>query len=103
MAQLPQFQNDDMAFQQMQNKWASQLNPVLANLLVNGRLIRNQELSTGANVVNHKLGRDLVGWFVTRLRDSAVSIYDTQDSNQMSNLTLNLVSSAPVTVDLWVF
>lgn len=103
MSQLPQFQNDDMSFQQMQNKWASLLNPVLANLLVNGRLVRNQSLSTGANVVNHGLGRNLQGWFVTRLRGSAPSIYDTQDSNQMPSLTLNLNSSAPVTVDIWCF
>lgn len=101
--QLPQFQNDDMAFQQMQNKWASQLNPVLANLLVNGRLVRNQVLVTGANVVNHGLGRNLQGWFVTRLRGSYAQLFDTQDANSMPALTLNLNSSAPVTCDIWVF
>lgn len=103
MAQLPQFQNDDVAFQQMQNKWASQLNPVLANALVNGRLVRNQTLVSGTNVINHGLGRNLVGWFVTRLRGSYVQLFDTQDINSMPALTLNLNSSGNVVVDIYVF
>lgn len=88
---------------QMQNLWSTQLDPVIQNLLVNGRLIRNQTLIAGANVVNHGLGRSLVGWYVTRLRDGFAQIYDTQDSNSMPSLTLNLNSNAPVSVDLWVF
>lgn len=87
----------------MQTQWSKDLNPVLANALVNGRLVRNQMLGTGNNVVNHGLGRNLQGWFVTRLRGSFSQIYDTQDSNTMPSLTLNLNASAPVSVDLWVY
>lgn len=103
MKQLTQFQNDDMTFQQMQNSWAAILNPALAKEILNGNLVRNQVLVMGANVINHGLGRKLQGWMVTRLRDSFVQIYDTQDSNSMPNLTLNLNASAPVVVDVWCF
>ncbi len=87
----------------MQTLWGAQLNPLLSKEIVNGRLIRNIELSTGANVINHGLDRILQGWFITRLRGSAPAIYDTNATNPMPQLTLNLNSSAPVMVDLWVF
>jgi len=86
----------------MQTAWATQLNPVIANPLAQGRLIQNVSLVSGANVINHQLGRKLQGWILTRQR-SAASIYDTQDSNTMPALTLQLTSSAAVTVDLFVF
>lgn len=86
----------------MQTQWAQQLDPVVSNQLVNGILLQSVFLSTGANSINHKLGRKLIGWVVTRKRASA-EIYDTQDTNSMPQLTLNLNSSAPVTVDIWCF
>lgn len=98
MSQLPQKLPIDL----MQQRWASQLNPVLANLLVQGRLLEDVTLATGNNVINHLLGRDLIGWFITRKNDAA-NIYDTQDINQMPDLTLNLVSDMSVRVSLWVF
>lgn len=98
MAQLPQ----KLPLGLMQERWGSQLNPVLTNLLVQGQLLNNISLVTGANVINHKLGRNLIGWFLTRIKAPA-QIYDTQDTNQMQDLTLNLVSDADVSVSIWVF
>lgn len=95
-------QSDSDELTSMQTRWASQLNPLLANPLTAGRLIRNVELSTGANTINHGLGRKLQGWVLTRLR-AAAQIYDMQDSSIIPNLTLTLVSDANVAVDLWVF
>lgn len=100
---LPIVMSELQQMTQMQNLWSAQLNPVLNNSIVNGRLIRNQTLITGSNVVNHGLGRNLIGWFITRLRGSAPSIYDTQDSNQLQSLTLNLNSSGNVVCDIYVF
>lgn len=86
----------------MQTQWAQQLDPVISNPTIQTVLLKNIALASGANVVNHKLGRALQGWYIVRLRASA-TVYDTQDSNQTPNLTLNLTASAPVTVDLVVF
>jgi len=98
MTKLPQ----KLTLEQLQPKWASQINPVLSNPLNNASILKNQALVTGANVINHKLGQPLQGWYISRQR-AAASIYDTQDSNQTPQLTLNLQSSAPVVVDLVVF
>lgn len=87
---------------QMQVQWAQQLNPIIANPILNNVILKNVSLVSGTNVINHKLGRPLQGWKTTRVRASA-TFYDTQDTNQTPQLTLVLVASAPVVIDLEVF
>lgn len=86
---------------QMQVNWAQALNPIIANPLLQGQMI-SATLATGANVINHKLGRKLVGWFLVGINAPA-TIYDTQATNQSQALTLQLTSSAAAQVNLWVF
>lgn len=86
----------------MQTKWASQLNPLLSKEITKGQLLQDIVLINGKTVVNHKLGRPLIGYWVV-LKNAAAEIYDSQDTNQMPQLTLVLNSNAAVTVSLWVF
>lgn len=59
-------------------------------------------LSAGTNTINHLLGRTLQGYRIIRQR-AAASIHDEQDDNQMPQLTLVLVSTASVVIDLEIF
>lgn len=102
MKSLPIMSTDVQPLALMQTSWANALNPILTNPLVAGELLTGVALSSGANVVNHKLGRKLQGWVLTRVRANA-TVYDTQDLNARSQLTLLLTSSAAVIVDLYVF
>jgi hypothetical protein len=86
----------------LQVKWASILNPLLGNPSNNASVLKNVALVTGTNVVNTLLGRTLQGWSIVRQRGPA-SFYDMQDTNQSPSLTLVLVSSADVSVDILVF
>ena len=71
--------------------------------LLDGVLLRDVVLSTGSvTKVDHKLGRKLIGWMITRQRASSI-IWDTQDTNNNKNTTLDLNCSADVTIDIWVF
>ena len=99
---LPIFKDDNTNLMLMQNSWSSQLNPVLANPMTDASILTNVSLTTGSNTINHKLGTKLQGWSIVRKR-AAADIYDNQDSNQMPTLTLILVSSANVSVDIMVF
>jgi hypothetical protein len=65
-------------------------------------MVQNVSLKSGANVVNHLLGRPLVGWRIVRI-NAASTLFDEQDSNQTPAATLVLVSSAPCMVNLEVF
>ena len=104
-----------LPWDQAQNKWKSQLDPIIALPINGGHIIKNVKLVSGANVVNHGLGANLQGWSVMRRRQfkvtgtpTAYDITDTQDSNQMPQLTLNLycnqgTTANPVIVDIFVF
>jgi hypothetical protein len=85
-----------------QDRWASQLEPIIAAPSNNSSILKSVSLATGSNTISHGLGRQLQGWSIVRLRGSA-TIYDTQDSNPTPALTLVLVASAPVSVDIEVF
>lgn len=79
--------------------WASSLNPVLSNPLNNINLIQNIPLIIGKNIINHKLGQMMQGWFVVDVQGIA-TLYR---SAPLNDLTLTLTSSAVVTISLGVF
>lgn len=99
MQLLPQ----QLTFAQLQTKWASIINPLLKNPTNDASLLQNVVMISGNNVINHKLGRKLQGWIPVRYHGVYAQLYDTQDTNQTPQLTLNLNASAPVVVDLLVF
>lgn len=79
------------------------VDPVATLETNSGLILPSVSLVSGANSINHTLGRNLLGWYVVRQRNVASSFYDTQDSNTSPSITLNLHSSAAVVVDLFVF
>lgn len=83
-------------------KWSATLNPIIANPIVNGQILSNVAVVNGTNIINHKLGRNLQGYLVI-LKDANVDIYDSQQTNQMPDLTLRLVSSGTANISLYVF
>jgi hypothetical protein len=83
----------------MQNRWASIINPLLSNPLNNSSLLKNIELQTGDNVINHLLGRTLQGWIIVDIQGVA----DIYRSMPLNDQTLTLNSSAAVTISLGVF
>lgn len=90
--------SSNLTFDQMINKWASQLNPVIANLLLQGQPLTSIKLLSGVpRVLNHSLGRNQMGFFITDINASA-NIFRTQPFNSS---TLTLQSSADVTINLW--
>ncbi len=80
--------------------WASKLNPVLANLLIQGSQIAGIVLAANTpQSINHYLGKNQTGFFITD-QNAAASIYRTQPFNDS---TLTLEASANVTINLWVY
>lgn len=68
-----------------------------ATLLKNVKLVAGQD-----NIINHLLGRNLIGWILVRKRGPG-DIWDKQDENTIPNLTLILNTSQDVVVDLRVY
>lgn len=83
-------------------KWAAALNPIIANPLNGGLLLSSIPVVAGTNIINHKLGRKLRGYMIV-MNSGNVTFYDRQQTNQMPELTLDLVSSGIATISLYVF
>lgn len=99
---LTQFQTEETPFRLMQNSWATQLNPMLANPSLQSIILQDISIIAGTNTINTKLGRKLQGWRIIRI-NAAATIYDAQSTNSMPDLTLVLISNAPATISLEVF
>ncbi len=98
---LPYYKSDDQSFTLLQTAWASQLNPLLANPVLQGVLQKNVVLNPGLNVINHKLGRNLQGYLITGMHNLYSQIFDTTSTTP--NLTLNLNSSVSTSIDIYCF
>jgi len=84
---------------QMQTLWKSLLDPVLDNPLNDISILKNVQLNNGVTVINHRLGRNQQGWFLTDIQGAA-TVYRSAAFN---SLTLTLTSNAAVTVNIGVF
>lgn len=99
---LPIYKSEDKDLMLMQTAWSSQLNPIVTMPQSSGVLLKQVSLKAGDNTIDHRLGRNLQGWQLVRIR-AAATIYDKQDTNKLPSRTLILNSSAPVVVDIFVF
>ena len=100
MATLPIFNTNNTDLMLMQNKWASQLNPLLRNPLSQGLLITGVSLSANTPLaINHLLDRMQQGWLLTDINTSA-KVWRTQPLN---NKTLTLEADANTTISLLVY
>lgn len=82
-----------------QNRWAAELNPLLSNPLNKANILQNVSLVAGVNTINHKLGRQMQGWFFTDI-NAAITYYR---SAPLNDLTLQLTCSGPAIVNIGVF
>lgn len=96
---LPVFKDDNQNLMLMQNRWSSELNPVLANPFTNPSILKGVNLVVGSNTINHGLGAKLQGWVISDIT-AASTIYR---SAPLNDLTLTLTSSAACTADIVVF
>lgn len=96
---LPIIQDPSQNLMLVQQKWKSQLDPLLASPSLNGRALNNIQLSVGSNTIPHGLGAAQQGWYLTD-QNAASQIFRSSPFNAQN---LVLTSSAQVTVNLWVF
>lgn len=106
---LKKLRVEDNDLNQLQDNVDDALTPLINNPLLNGILLEGVELigagagSTIDNVIEHKLGRKLRGWIITRLVGNQARIHDRQDFNPIPDKTLVLWAQANVTVSIYVF
>lgn len=66
--------------------------------ILDGVLLKDISLKSGANSISHKLNRQLTGYIVVK-KNANVNVWDSGADTKL----LNLQTSAATTVSLWVF
>lgn len=93
------FQDPNKNLMLLQTSWSKEINPLLNNTLMNGQMLKDISLVTGANTINHLLSRKMQGWMLVDI-NAAVTVYRSQP---MNDKTLTLTASGNAIVSLWVF
>lgn len=80
--------------------WAAQLNPLLANVLVQGSQLTDIVLTANTPLqLNHLLGKNQTGWIITD-QNAFAEIKRTQPFNSS---TLTIEANADCIVSIWVY
>jgi hypothetical protein len=79
--------------------WAATLNPIIASPQSSSQILKNISLVAGTNIIQHKLGRQMQGWYFTDI-NAAITYYR---SAPMNSTTLTLTCSGPAVVNIGVF
>jgi hypothetical protein len=79
--------------------WAQVLSPIINAPLNNVQIISNYSFKTGKNVLNHGLGKLMLGWFIL----DPQGLGTLYRSAPFTTTTLTLTSSADFTASLGVF
>ena len=98
MRQYPIIRTNNADLNKAQDNINNTFAPLLKLPLLDGRLIQNVPLVIGNNRIEHKLGRQPLGWLIVDQTTASIIYRASWDK---VSLTLN--SSAVCTISLWVF
>ena len=94
---------DDLQLSRVQENVTRTLDDITGRDLLGGIILTDIALVTGRiNEVSHLLGDTLTGWMIVD-QNAQADIWRDPAVNQNDKLTLNLRTSADVTVKIWVF
>ena len=94
------FQSSDQDLMLMQKSWASQINPVLSNVFLQGSFLTNINLVANTPlVINHYLGKQMNGWLVV----DNTAFCEVKRIAPLNNSTLTLEANATTSISLWCF
>ena len=90
---------------QTQSNVNSSVKQIANSPIIDGVLIKNIDVGTTDTVINHKLGREPLGWIIVR-KNEAGEIYEstTVNNNRDKFLLLKASTGAPSTdTNFWIF
>ena len=101
------FKPQDQEFNRLQDSIEQAVNPIIASRIVDGVYIKEVDLSTADTFVEHKLGREPLGFIVVRkfaAGDVFESLTDSSGDNYDRKKFINIKASTSLSnVYLWIF
>lgn len=105
-SKLKKIHSDSSALNQIQDSYLGILNPILSNPLLYGNLVKGIKLMPSKdNFVSTGLGRNFIGYFITRRYDSKgfIDIFESDTNNTAPDKFIILNCFDSLTCDLWIF
>ena len=96
---ITKIQSPDEMLNRIQDGIIREVNPVLANVLLRGRLLEDVAVATSSTAVSHGLGRPPKGWIVV---DQNVAAH-VHSPSASTDKFLYLIAGSAATLSLWVF
>ena len=101
------FKPQDQEFNSLQDSIEQAVNPIIDSRIVDGVYIKEVDLSTADTFVEHKLGREPLGFIVVRkfaAGDVFESLTDSSGDNYDRKKFINIKASTSLSnVYLWIF
>jgi len=101
------FKPQDQEFNRLQDSIEQAVNPIIDSRIVDGVYIKEVDLSTADTFVEHKLGREPLGFIVVRkfaAGDVFESLTDSSGENYDRKKFINIKASTSLSnVYLWIF
>ena len=101
------FKPQDQEFNRLQDSVEQAVNPIIDSRIVDGVYIKEVDLSTADTFVEHKLGREPLGFIVVRkfaAGDVFESLTDSSGDNYDRKKFINIKASTSLSnVYLWIF
>lgn len=82
--------------------WPRLLDPLLDSPIATPIILQEVVLTAGKNVIDHRLGKDLVG-YISIGNNGPTTLWSDQANNPLPSKNLWLMASSGVTVNLLVF
>ena len=96
-------QSEDRVVNQIQDNIQDVLNDLVKTQILNNIIIKDINLTSGTlNVINHKLGRNPLGYVIIK-KNANSTIWDEQQNSTTSDRTVKLRCSANCIVDILIF
>lgn len=101
LGKFKQIKSSNYELMRVQDNVNSALIPIQNSQVIDGQVLKDVILTTGnANIINHRLNRNIVGYLVIR-KNADANVWDA--SSLTPNLSILLYTDSNCKVDLYVF
>ena len=88
---------------QTQSNVNSAVKQIANSSIIDGVVIKGIDLGTGDTIVNHKLGRNPIGWIIVRKNEAGEIYESTTVNNNRDKFLLLRGSTATTDTNFWIF
>lgn len=100
---VKQIDPENQSITQTQSNVNTAVRQIANSPIIDGVLIKNIDVGTTDTVVNHKLGREPLGWIIVRKNEAGEIYESTTVNNNRDKFLLLRGSTATTDTNFWIF